>query len=234
MGCEFTLRILTLVGGKWIPVLTFGTKTKCGGHPLAHAPRIYAFWKNTTIGKYGAEFPTIAKWTDKAVKDCYFGVPSGKDKSKLKACNTSENDCLYLSRSEFIMIRKLLYPQLYLDQFYASTYFDMMEPMDEWMNMALTSAPIGEDVWMGSHAAHIASVTQSLVDGQQKLRDWYKESLQVPEGTEVDYSKMPVGQDVRVMWYDEEEQCTSLLTKVPEVKYISPKTMQIIEEIFKP
>ena len=93
MGCDFTLRIEILVGGVWIPVLNFGTKTGCGGYPLAEAARLYCFRNRITIGKYGTEFPTIDSCADAVVKDCYFRVQSNASKeAKSKTTNENEED----------------------------------------------------------------------------------------------------------------------------------------------
>ena len=44
---------------------------------------------------------------------------------------------------------------------------------------------------------------------------------------------MPVGEDVRVLWYDNEEQCAKLLTKIPKADEITPPSrMQSINEMF--
>jgi hypothetical protein len=39
MGCDFELQIQVFIGGKWVPVVFFGTKTGCGGFPLGNATR---------------------------------------------------------------------------------------------------------------------------------------------------------------------------------------------------
>jgi hypothetical protein len=39
MGCNFELQIQVFFGGKWVPVVFFGTTTRCGGFPLGKATR---------------------------------------------------------------------------------------------------------------------------------------------------------------------------------------------------
>ena len=53
MGCDFEIEIHVLYGSVWVPILFFGTKTRCGGWPLCKAVFEVKKVHNNVDGNYG-------------------------------------------------------------------------------------------------------------------------------------------------------------------------------------
>ena len=65
MGCDFTLWIQVLHNGRWVTIVEFGTKTRCGGFPICAAVRKFV-QEGKATGRYKTDIPIIDSKMDES------------------------------------------------------------------------------------------------------------------------------------------------------------------------
>jgi hypothetical protein len=191
MGCDFNFVIEVLHHGKWIPIIYLGTKTSCGGFPLALAT--FDLYTKTLIkGDYHRNDKNMIS-KDEKVAEVIMGVARDtekkrkgkKGKTAKKVQVNEEKPLLYYSKDHFERllseIKPLIYmegmmravdPQLALlssslrpgdpDHGYGNYYKAIMQPIPGWMELAKSALPVDEDVWMESDPEKIRKTTEDL------------------------------------------------------------------------
>jgi hypothetical protein len=132
------------------------------------------------------------------------------------------NNFLYYSISEFEKLVSFIQPIDEANSDQVHEYINMMKPVPRWMKLAKSSFPLtGRDIWMEPDTEHINETTRRIKEKRNELQHVFFELLLVlpiwPRNFPYElvdivagYS-VPVGDDVRVAWFDCEEQCKTLL-----------------------
>jgi hypothetical protein len=252
MGCDFDFVIEALHHGKWIPIIYLGTKTKCGGFPLALAT-FDLYTKSLIKGDYHRSNQNkISK--EETVAAVIMGIVADsrkksrkakKGKKRKKSCNVDleeEKPLLFYSKSQFESLISNIKPLSYMegmlsakfpqlaamkrldgdpDYGHGNLYKAMMKPVPEWMELAKSALPTDVEVWMEPDPLDISKTTKDLQQTRAELLKQYAELLLSFDCWPVKLTKkiidviaefaVPVASDVRVSWYDYEEQCKNLI-----------------------
>jgi hypothetical protein len=246
MGCDFEINIQVRYGSKWIKVLYFGTKTRCGGFPLCAATK-KLYKRNSIKGDYH-RYDDVSKNSNINEIFSMLGDKNNRNKvkdesiGKMKASEVQEDEnteivdeddaeieemeeeeeirgkevYLYYSVEQF----RLLISHIENDMEAGDMYKQMMVPIPHWMTAALTAAPICEEFWMESDSTFINDVTIKIEAAQVELRDAYRQIIEEVLSNKniplpivnmiADYS-LPVGEDVRLAWHDDEDQTKEVI-----------------------
>jgi hypothetical protein len=244
MGCDFDFVIEALHHGKWIPIIYLGTKTRCGGFPLALAT--FDLYTKTLIkGDYHkSDQNKISK--EETVAEVIMGIVA--DSGKKQPSNVDleeEKPVLFYSKSQFESLIANIKPLSYMegmlsamvpqlgsmkhldpndddpDDGYGNFYKAMMKPVPEWMELAKSALPTDVYVWMEPDHLDISKTTKDLQQRRAELLKQYAELLLSFNRWPIKLTKkitdviaefaVPVASDVRISWYDCEEQCRNLI-----------------------
>jgi hypothetical protein len=146
---------------------------------------------------------------------------------------------LYYSLSEFQKLVNFIQPLGEPQSDQDHLYINMMTPVPLWMNLAKSSLPFtGRHIWMEQDTEHIDETTRRITEKRKELKKVFFDLLLVlpiwPGNFPYELVDMvaefalPVGDDVRIAWYDDEQQCKTLM------EYQSPqKSRKVILLIVK-
>lgn len=198
MGCDFDVRIEVLYGSVWVPIIFFGTKTRCGGYPLCAAvyrlgesrgvdgnhgrhkeplssgrnplPAII-FYKSNQKAKSAIE-PPIAP----AAKRAKVEEPADDDED-----SAWENQFVYYSMEELSLfiseVRNIESRGEAAEIFECNRmlYTRLHEPVLKiWCKMALTAAPLSKEYWMSDSPEYIDKINKKLRSAQDALAAVHK------------------------------------------------------------
>jgi len=200
MGCDFDIYIQVMYGNTWVTIVSFGTKTRCGGYPLTEATtRLY---KKTLIhGDYHANDPVVHDEKSEAIKlilnhneqqeDGHVAKKArrneadNKEEADEEAGEGDEDDeyeykselFLYYSREQFQKLLRYIDP-MKEDRHNAYLYNKLMAPVPLWMDMAKSALPLkGGYIWMDHEETSIAETTKAVEEQQAGLVREYEALL---------------------------------------------------------
>jgi hypothetical protein len=224
MGCDFELQIQVFFQDRWIPVVFFGTKTRCGGFPLGTATRMLykqkgikgdyhrndqvAYTYEDTMKHLG--FPPDAR---PPTKQFYFYDTEGnliEDQEDPEYNAKKYKSFLFYSRDQFQQLIRCIQPLPGHKPPYSELYINLMKPVLAWMSISKSVWPMQDEIWMSDEKSEIEKTTQALLIAQKRKIDHYKflflcfrflprELIQI-----ILEFAFPCGSDVRVAWWDDE------------------------------